>query len=189
MAPIFAADTITSGDEAEVGDLLGVELEIGFRIVRDLPGDMAKMTAAQLIPYLKPVVVIELVDTRLAGHLAEDPVSKLADNQINAGLVIGETAEKWDGTDFGDVEARMQAGDDQLITGMASVPGGSALETVAALARQIGTHCGGLQKGQIVITGSLHPLTYYPAGTEVLGSIQSIGSVGVSLNGPPKKAA
>ncbi|MFT4783643.1 MAG: 2-keto-4-pentenoate hydratase [Paracoccaceae bacterium] len=181
MAPIFHEQIAASGAQLAVKDLLGIELEVGFEILRDCPADVASLPAAELVSILRPVAVIELVDTRIRGPLVDDPFIKLADNQINAGLVVGAAAQDWSGADFGTVQATMRAGADVLLDGETTVPGGSALETFAALAGAIGAHCGGLKPGQIVITGSLHPLVYYPAGTQVSGWIAGIGAVSLTL--------
>lgn len=181
MAPIFAADIVPTGAQVVMHDMLGVELEVGFKIVEDCPLNMASLTLSELGSLLRPVAVIELVDTRVQGLFAEDGIVKLADNQINAGLVVGSEAKDWSGSDFGKVEARMKAGADVILDGETAVPGGSALETFSGLVRQIGDHCGGLRRGQIVITGSLHPLVYYPKGTLVQGWIAGIGAVSVTL--------
>jgi 2-keto-4-pentenoate hydratase len=183
MAPIFAADMVASGAHVAVADVMGVELEIGLEIIGDCPADMGSLPLCDLAALLRPVAVIELVDTRVEGPLSEDPLVKLTDNQINAGLVVGAAMTDWSGADLGTVEAKMQAGPDVILDGRASVPGGSALMTFASLARQIGRHCGGLRRGQIVITGSLHPLVYYPKGTVVQGRIDGIGAVCVTLGG------
>jgi len=181
MAPIFAGDILPSGAQVAVKDMLGVELEVGFEILEDCPPNMASLSPSELGTLLRPVAVIELVDTRVQGPFADDVIVKLADNQINAGLVVGSAAKDWLGSDFGALTARMQAGTDVILEGEAAVPGGSALETFASLARQIGEHCGGLKRSQIVITGSLHPLVYYPKGTLVEGWIAGIGDVSVTL--------
>ncbi|MFT7057656.1 MAG: 2-keto-4-pentenoate hydratase [Pseudorhodobacter sp.] len=181
MAPIFAAGVMASGAQVDVSDVMGIELEVGLRILADLPANIAKASLGELAAYLQPVAVIELVGTRITGPFAQDPFVKLADNQINAGLVVGGLAEAWDGDDISVVIAKFRAGPDQILDGAATVPGGSALASFAALVRHIGDHCGGLCKGQIVITGSLHPLVYYPKGTEVTGEIAGIGSVQVTL--------
>lgn len=181
MAPIFAADIVPSGAQVGVNDFLGIELEIGFEIVEECPANLSSLPLSEFGRLLRPLVVIELVDTRVKGPLADDQLVKLMDNQINAGLIVGAAATDWAGSDFGEVTARMQAGDDTVLDGQTSVPGGSALETFASFARQIGSHCGGLKRGQIVITGSLHPLVYYPKGTLVEGWIDGIGSVSVKL--------
>lgn len=84
--------------------------------------------------------------------------------------------------EVGTVTAQMQAGTEVVLDGAGTVPDGSALETFASLTRQIGDHCGGLKRGQIVITGSLHPLAYYPKGTLIQGRIDGIGAVSVRLD-------
>lgn len=181
MAPIFAAGIVPTGAQVDVSDMLGIELEIGFEIVEDCPANLGSLPVSELGKLLLPVAVIELVDTRVQGPFAGDEIVKLTDNQINAGLVVGAAATDWSGSDFGKVNARLQAGEDIILDGQTSVPGGSALETFASFARQIGMHCGGLKRGQIVITGSLHPLVYYPKGTLVEGWIDGIGAVSVTL--------
>lgn len=180
-APLLARGVVQSDAEMAVRDQLGIELEVGLMIDRDLPANTDNLSAADVAAYVTPVVVIELVDTRLDGGLADHPMVKLADNLLNVGLVVGERAEAWSGADLGMVQATLYAGSDAILGGTASVPGGSALETFAALARMIGTKEGGLRKGQIVITGSLHPMVYVPGGTVVRGEIAGIGSVQVNL--------
>ena len=180
-APLLVGGVVQSGAEVAVHDQMGIELEVGLMIDRDLPRDASSLTAADVAGYVTPIVVIELVDTRLEGDLSNDPMAKLADNLINAGLVVGPRATGWSGADLGMVQAEMKAGADVILEGTASGPGGSALETFAALARMIGTQDGGLRKGQIVITGSLHPLIYVTKGTAVRGEIVGIGPVEVML--------
>jgi 2-keto-4-pentenoate hydratase len=181
MAPIRAAYCLPSGAEVTLGDEMGIELEVGWKIIAPLPDPAEAGFDAALLRCIQPVPVIELVDTRLSGPRAEDPLAKLADFQINHGLIIGTPLANWEGRDFATVTARMQAGDTQLVDGPAEVPGGSALATLVALLGQIGTHCGGLQVGQIVITGSLHPLTYVRDTCEVRGQIDGLGSVSLTL--------
>lgn len=188
MAPIYASRVVRSGARVSVRDLMGIELEVGFEMLRDCPVGGLPAGVSELQVYLRPVVVVELVDTRIKGSLAENADVKLADNQINAGLVDGDAATDWAGQDFGNLQARMTAGADLLLDGKACVPGGSALEAIKKMSAELGDHCGGLKRGQIVITGSLHPLVYYPPGTHVEGWIDGIGSVSVTLGDAPSVA-
>lgn len=183
MAPIHAATLQPSGGTAQspFGGGLGVELEVGLRLLRPLPPLDAPDFAVRLRDCVEPVAVIELVDTRLEGAGADAPLAKLADNQINAGLVVGAAAPGWAGGPLDRVTARMTLNGAPLLDGPAEVPGGDAVDSLAALARMIGDHCGGLQPGQIVITGSLHPLTYVDPGTDVSGEIDGIGGVSVRI--------
>ncbi|WP_353475151.1 hydratase [Salipiger sp. H15] len=178
VAPIAAADVVENGGAATVRGRLGIELEIGFELLKSLPGRGLPEPVAE---YFVPRPVIELVDTRLEGESAEMPLLKLADMQVNAGLVASAPLADWDGSDFGAVEAKLVAGEDVVLDGPATVPGGSALANLALLCEVLGDHCGGLQPGQVVITGSLCGLPYFPAGTQVSGTIAGLGTVSVSL--------
>jgi 2-keto-4-pentenoate hydratase len=181
MAPIRAQHCLKTGASVQMGDRMGIELEVGWQIIAPLPASDAPDFDAALRRAILPLPVIELVDTRVEGPLAEDPIVKLADFQINHGLILGKPLDSWDGADFSGVTAGFHAGEQILLAGKATVPGGSALGTLAALIRAIGTHCGGLQVGQVVITGSLHPLTYVNAPCEVAGEIEGLGKVSLTL--------
>lgn len=176
MAPLFADLILDSGATLAVADTIGIELEIGFRIVAPLP-DLSDVSLARC---LRPVAVIELCDTRLHGPGADAPLVKLADNQINAGLVVGSGGD-WSGDDFGAVQASLYAGDTVVLNGATQVPDGSALGTFRAFVTAMNGHCGGLQPGHIVITGSLHPPVWLGAGTPLRGQIERVGSVSVTL--------
>lgn len=178
LAPIPAVYCAPNGGERKVRDQLGIELEVGFELIRELP-DGAFPEDVQ--NYFWPCVVLEVVDTRIAGDLAKDPSFKLADLQINAGLVKGDELTDWDGSDFGTLTAKLVAGAETVLNGETTVPGGSALSNLELLADHIGDHCGGLTVGQIVITGSLCGLPYFGAGTEISGEIDGLGSVSLTL--------
>ncbi|ABD54082.1 hydratase [Jannaschia sp. CCS1] len=179
MAPIRADRIFQNGADVPIVDKAGIELEVGFEILSPIPPDADISTIAGCV---WPRPVIEVVDTRIAGPLADDPFVKLADLQANSALVVGARARQWDGADFGEVEAQLTCGDTVVLDGMAVVPGGSALNMVAKLAERIGEHCGGLQPGQIVITGSLNGLPYFPARQDVRGNIEKLAEVAFHLS-------
>lgn len=177
-APILAADMGPDGTRfsALPGDTLAVELELGLRIRDDLPPADADDFAERLACLAEPVAVIELVGTRLQGAALHDRLATLADNQRNAGLVVGAAAPPG-ARATGTVQAWLRAGDTVILDGAAKVPGGDPLAALAGVARLLRGHCEGLRKGQIVITGSLHPMVYLPTGTEIEGRIDGIGTV------------
>lgn len=177
IAPIPAGRTYPDGGLVPVRDHLGIELEIGFEVIAP-PGPSPMSDPARVF---RPRIVLELVDSRLTGA-DDDPLLKLADMQINDGLVLGPALSDWDGRDFGTVDARLDCGDRAVVKGAVTVPGGSALANLAVLCAQIGSHCGGLQPGQVVITGSISGLEYFPAGTDVTGRIAGLGTVSCRLD-------
>lgn len=182
FAPIFASDMGPSGTSfaALPGDTLAVELELGVRL-RDDPPPIDSDDFSELLRALaEPVAVIELVGNRLKGAALQDRFATLADNQRNAGLVVSAGAPS--GVQAtGTVQAFLRAGDKIFLDGAADIPGGDPLATLEGLARMVQGHCGGLRKGQIVITGSLHPMVYLPAGTKIEGRLNDIGTVNTTI--------
>ncbi|WP_425101868.1 hydratase [Tropicibacter sp. S64] len=171
IAPIPQRRVYASGEEVPARGRLGIELEVAFELIR--PRAPGMMDTPQ--DFFRPRVVLELVDTRLDGD-APDPLFKLMDMQLNDGLVVGPALEDWDGSDFGTLTASQRCGD-HVIDGALDVPGGSALANLALFVEHVGDHCGGLQPGQIVITGSLTGCTYHPTGTDVTGTIEGLGTI------------
>ncbi|MDK3074997.1 2-keto-4-pentenoate hydratase [Sedimentitalea sp. JM2-8] len=183
MAPIFSKDIMTAPAVIDVprDEEIGIELEVGFRIDRPLPDRTSPNRRDAIAECLSAVAVIEIVRTRLP--MDATPVLKLADNQINGGLVVGAPVADWTALSLGSVSASLDLGDDRILDGTAAVPGGDAFENFLVLEDMLGEHCGGLQPGQIVITGSLNGLPYLRAGIDIRGRIDGLGAVSLRLNG------
>lgn len=181
MAPIFAKDIYHSPATLSVApdEEIGIELEIGFRVDAALPALDAADRESAVAQRLSAVVVIEIVRTRMQGEAS--PELKLADNQINGGLVIGEPIRDWHRGSVSEVNACLHLGENKILDGHAKVPGGDAFENFLVLERMIGTHCGGLKPGQIVITGSLNGLPYVRGALDVRGEIKDFGGVSLDL--------
>ncbi|MBD3678543.1 MAG: 2-keto-4-pentenoate hydratase [Rhodobacteraceae bacterium] len=182
MAPIFRKDILTAPAVLDVpsDEDIGIELEVGFRIERPLPDRAFPDRRDAIAKCLSALPVIEIVRTRLPMDVT--PVLKLADNQINGGLVVGTPITDWTSLALGPVSAGLDLGDERVLDGDANVPGGDAFENFLVLEEMIGDHCGGLQTGQIVITGSLNGLPYVKAGIDILGRIDGFGEVSLRLN-------
>lgn len=181
MAPIFAKDMYRSPATLSVSpdEEIGIELEIGFRIDAALPSLDTPDRKSIVAQRLSAVAVIEIVRTRMQGDAS--PELKLADNQINGGLVVGEPIKEWSRGAVGEVDARLRLGDRGVVDGRVTVPGGDAFENFLVLEAMIGAHCGGLKPGQIVITGSLNGLPYVRGALDVRGEITGFGGVSIDL--------
>ena len=181
MAPIPAAmvrETPATFAAAE-SRLRGVELEIAFRLDADPPRPDAPDFAAALRRVVSVMPAIEVIDSRLAEGAGAAPLLKLADLQINAGLVVGAPARERGGLPLDRCTLRWEIAGDVAMAGPAETPGGDAFDTLCAFARRVGAHCGGLRKGQIVTTGSLTGMIWAPPGARVAGSIDGLGEVAV----------
>lgn len=182
MAPIFSKDIVTTPAAFDVSpdEEVGIELEVGFRIERPLPDRKSPNRRDAIAQCLSALPVIEVVRTRLP--MSATPALKLADNQINGGLVVGTPVTDWANLTLGPVTAELDLGSDRILNGAAGVPGGDAFENFLVLEEMLGDHCGGLQPGQIVITGSLNGLPYVRGGLDVQGGIEGLGKVSLRLN-------
>jgi 2-keto-4-pentenoate hydratase len=178
IAPIQSRYRVAGGGTRIVADRLGVELEIGFTLTQPLPAATLPLRPQD---YFVPCIALELVDTRLTGDAATRADLKFADFQINAGLVLGPALPAWDGSDFGTQDARLGTEAQVTLDGPATVPGGSALANLALLLAHLGDHCGGLQVGQTVITGSLCGLPWFTPDAIVTGWIAGFGEVSINL--------
>lgn len=183
FAPIFASDIHPSPAQIRVtaDEEVGVELEYGFRLIASLPNPAAPDFEAQLRDAVELLPVFELVHSRLADPRGATAALKMLDNQLNGAVVLGPPCADWHSIDVTRAEARLTLGKDSLLNGTASVPGGDAFATLCALARALGDHCGGLQPGQIVITGSLNGLPWVNPPTTATGWIDGLGEVTMSL--------
>ena len=184
MAPIQAADIHVSPVTVPAGgEVVGIELEVGFRIRSALPDPQSLEFRDRLRESVVPLAAIELVKTRLADPNAASSLLRLADHQLNGGLVTGGGPADWDRGPLSEVEAHLTVDGRPVVTGPVRLPFGDAFDCLVELARMVGTHCGGLRPGQIVITGSLNGLPWLPPGTRVRGRIDGIGEVAVELAG------
>ncbi len=179
IAPIFAADIHPSPAQIGPGPSrrIGIELEVGFLLRRALAATQGAELRAAVRSCFALVPAIEIVESRFDDREAADPRLRLADNQSNGGLVLGAPIEDWSGFDLTALTARLVFGDTVLLDGPAQIPGGDPIETVSRFVERLGDHCGGLQPGQVVITGSLNGLPFVERGDTAQGRIDGLGAV------------
>ena len=183
MAPIMANRLYGGGTRipAAHSRLRGVELEIGFRLISTPPPVDASDFDARMRACSEIVVALEIVESRLRDQDGVHPSWKLADAQVNGGLVIGEVRSLTGAGDLSRRTVRLMADEHVLHEGEAEVPGGDAFDTWLAFVRTVGNHCGGLQVGHVVITGSLTGVDFVAAGQTISGQIHGLGSVDISF--------
>lgn len=177
-APIFAADIHASGARLRADALFncGVELELAFRIDRPLPEPGAAGFADAVRAAVTPLVVFEVIDSRMAAFTDRPALAKLADMQVNGALVIGPAAaDGW--PDLKAPRATLDLGGETVFDGPQDVPGGDAFATLVDFATDLGGHCGGLQVGHVVTTGAIGGMRLVPPGTHAVGRIAGLGTV------------
>ncbi len=183
IAPIMACDIYQSPALIDIpaGEEVGVELEYAFRVIAPLPAPDMPDFEARLRDAVELLPAFELVRSRLADPKGASAALKMMDNQLNGAVVLGAPCRDWRGIDVTRAEARLTLGNEILLDGAARVPGGDAFATLCALVRASGNHCGGLQRGHVVITGSLNGLPWVTPETEAEAVIDGLGKVSMRM--------
>ena len=183
-APLLAGALVKSPArfDGEAMHMIGVEIEISFHIVHDLPARREPVGREEALAVVGDAFVgMEVVDTRLADFRKVDAEWLLADNQMNHALVIGDSIGQWRALDWASLPVRL------TIDGKVEVDqkgGLGAVDPVRPLAWMI-DHAvrfrDGIRKGQAITTGSWTGLRYYAAGTMARGEFVGLGAVEASF--------
>ncbi len=180
-APMPASGILPTGTSLQLvpSSLRGIEVEIAFRVRRDISGSPQEIDALTMDDMFDAVFpAIEVVETRLADFIDADPFAKLADLSSHGALVVGPAAS----VRPGDVQLpQLRA----ILTfdgqSVADTIGGNPAVDLLRLSHWLATHCvqrgSPLRKGQIVTTGSCTGMLFAQSQQKVEGEIVSIGKV------------
>jgi 2-keto-4-pentenoate hydratase len=177
FAPILQSGEIKNGGRWDVvgPEPAGIELEIAFRMGRDVP---AGASPAQVLAAVGSAhVVFELCQSRLADPGSQPRHVMLADAIANAGIVVGPEIDNWREERLADRAGRL------LVDGKLHAEGRST-DPIAALQRlppALAARGRALAAGQIVITGSLIGMNWLTGRHTLEGIIDGFGSVAIDL--------
>ncbi|MFN4277935.1 MAG: hypothetical protein ACK4FJ_16700 [Ferrovibrio sp.] len=162
--------------------LRGLELEVGFHIDATPPATNDPDFLRKLAASVTSMPVFEVVDSRLADPQGTTPLWRLADFQLNAGLVYGEPAKPgWQPGDFDHPHVQLTANGTDEYNGPATLNTRTPFIMLADLVRECGDHCGGVQPGQIVTTGSFTGLRFFAKGTKLTGRIAGLAPISATF--------
>jgi 2-keto-4-pentenoate hydratase len=158
-APVFPDRLLTSPAVFNAFPAgLGVEAEIALRFAHDLPARAQAYAREEILAAIGSAhVAMELVASRLADPEAAGPHWRLADNLLNAALVVGDEVPDWRNLDWQHPSAEIRL-DGQRLTGGPSRP---PLDDIFHCLAWWLEHAGGARAGDIVTTGAwsgMHPL-------------------------------
>ncbi|HEU5093857.1 MAG TPA: hypothetical protein VFT77_01825 [Reyranella sp.] len=183
-APLLAGALLKSpaSFDGKAMHMIGVEIEISFHIVHDLPARQEPVGREEALAVVGDAFVgMEVVDTRLADFKKADPEWLLADNQMNHALVIGDSIGRWRALDWASLPVRLTIDSKVEVDQKGGL---GAVDPVRPLAWMI-DHAvrfrGGIRKGQAITTGSWTGLRYYAAGTMARGEFVGLGAVEASF--------
>jgi len=177
FAPILQSGRVTDGGTWEVvgPEPAGIELEIAFRMGRDVP---AGASPAQVLDAVASAhVVFELCQSRIAEPAKQPRHVMLADCIANAGLVVGPEIRDWRSHNLSERPGRL------LVDGKVHIEGKSvdpiaALQMLEPVLTARGRY---IAAGQIVITGSLIGMNWLSGRHDLEGIVDGFGEVAIKL--------
>jgi 2-keto-4-pentenoate hydratase len=147
--------------------IIGIEAEIAFRVVRG---------------GFEAVVAIELCDARLSDWKTASPLWKLADNQMNWGLVAGSGTRNWQAIDFTAQPCELIIGGEKRVAGKGLHAVGNPFRLMVWTEAHLASRIGGLREGDIVTTGSWGGMHFAGAGDEVVARFPGIGEAAARIS-------
>lgn len=180
-APMFRHWVVPEGRSFPIlrNGPIGIEVEIGLRLAKDLPPRPGK-------PYTRPEILaacdrafagIEVVTPRLANQNDIPFTHFLADNVGNGGYVIGGGIGKLADIDLSALRCVIEIDGRVVHDKIGGNPWTDPLVPVVACANAQMDHVGGFKAGQIVTTGSLCGVIWRPAGERIAARIEGLGTV------------
>jgi 2-keto-4-pentenoate hydratase len=178
IAPILPGRLLASGTTVVAREFhfIGIEAEVAFRVRRDIAHE-AELTGA----IGEALVAIELCDSRLADWQSAAPLWKLADNQLNWGLVLGSGTERWQEIDFRAQRAELWIGGERRVAVQGVHPYGTPFALLPWTVAHASRRTGGLRAGDIVTTGSWGGMHFAAAGDEIIARFPGLGEARLGI--------
>lgn len=157
------------------GEPAGLEVEIAFRMARDVAPDASR---AQILDAVGSAhVVFELCQSRLADPSNQPRHIGLADCVSNSGISVGDAIPGWRDKELKGIAGRL------LVDGRVHKEGTSndPLHFLTILPAALATRGKRLEAGQTVITGSLVGMNWLTGRHALEGAIDGCGRVRMSL--------
>jgi 2-keto-4-pentenoate hydratase len=167
--------------QAEVPHL-GVEGEIAFRFMRDLPARAEPYTRDEVASTVAVLPAIEIVSGRYRDPRGRPNLEQLADCIINGGLVFGQEIADWSHIDLPNLRIIMLVNDAPVHDKQGGHPFGDPLAAAVALANMISAN-GGVKAGQIVTTGSWTGMDFLKPGDRCVVRFETLGEAEVVFDG------
>jgi 2-keto-4-pentenoate hydratase len=156
-----------------------VEVEVGFVLGEDLPGEGC--TVEDVICATEYVVpAIELIDSRIADWKI-GLFDTIADNASSAGLLLGKERRKPDELDLTAIDATLTRNGEQVATGRSDAVLGNPAIAVAWLAQKVASFGVRLEAGHIILPGSCTRAYDVKAGDAVVATFDGLGTVSASF--------
>ncbi len=173
FAPVLAGGLVPAGGTWTVpgSEPAGIELEIAFRMARDVPPGADAATVLDCIGSAH--VVFELCQSRNADPDQVPRHVALADCILNSGIVVGPSFGGWRDRELKGIGGRLLV-DGQLLKDGRSV---DPIREISVLPAALEARGKSLRAGHVVITGSLIGINWLNGRRALRGEIDGCGVV------------
>jgi len=173
---MFASEIRHSPAEVQVGDYcrVGIETEIAMRLGADLPegGGRERVEAA----VESCMAAIEVLEDLRHDYKRLSARAMVAGNVWNAGCVLGPPVAEWRKLDLAAATSRLTINGREIGGGRGGDVMGNPLNALSWLADKLAADGRPLQRGMVVMTGSMVPIQFPQPGDRAVVEVTGLGS-------------
>jgi 2-keto-4-pentenoate hydratase len=156
----------------------GVECEVVVRLGQDLAPRAAPYVRAEVEAAISTCSVgMEIIDDRYVDVRTLDAPTLIADNALDAGVVIGAPVTNWRALDLPGLAATTALNGDVSARGSGADVMGDPTNVVLWLANDASRRGLGLRAGEFIFTGSMVDIVWVNASDHAVVSAAQLGSV------------
>jgi 2-oxo-3-hexenedioate decarboxylase/2-keto-4-pentenoate hydratase len=181
---VYANTLWESGTTLQAGNLVrpGLECEIAFRLGRDLVPRRAEYGLADLSRIIDACMVsMEIIDDRHQDLAQVHIPTLIADDALDAGVLLGAAVSDWQGLDFPNLVGSIRRNGGEISRAAARNVLGNPLNAVVWLANTYSRQGRTLKAGEFVSTGSIADLVWVKPGEHYLVAVDRLGALEVAF--------
>lgn len=158
----------------------GVEAEVAFRFLRDLPQREQPYGREEVAAVVSVMPAIEVLSSRFREPLSRPRLEQLADNSITGGLVLGPEILGWSHVDLAGLEMTLAVNGETVLQRQGAHPTGDPLGVAVALVNMMRLSSG-VKAGQAVATGSWSGMMFLKPGDRCTAAFTGLGVTDVTF--------
>lgn len=156
----------------------GIECEIAFRMGRDLPPRTEPYRREDLSEAIDAcMVAMEIIDDRYEDLAHIHVPTLIADDTLDAGIVLGAPHADWRNFDLQNVAGTIEVDGTEFSRGTGANVLGHPLEAMVWIANLYSGQGRGLRAGEFVSTGSIADIYWAKAGNRIVARVEGLGLV------------
>jgi len=166
--------------DAKDGPLLGMESEIGFRFLEDVPPRDTPYTYDEIAARVIAFPAIEIVATRYADYKGTPVIERTADCMSNGAYVVGADRADWRSFDLVNIGVTLTFGDDVIVQRNGGHTTGDPLLPAVDMANVLRATTG-VRAGQLMTTGTYTGLHFATPGRRIRAVFENFGAAEVDI--------